>query len=78
MFKVELTYFKKSGKYYSEGEFVVYNDCSLIDIWNQVEALQELGSLPGLTEGTREFIILVNVPGHPHEHPKLFFPPGVV
>lgn len=69
--KVELTYFKKSGKYYSEGSFFMHESISLWKIWEAVEAMQKVGVRPGLIRGTSEFITLINVPGHQHEHPHL-------
>lgn len=69
---VKLTYFKKNGKFYDEAEFRAYADWPLYEIWNLVRKLREEGRLPGLVDGAgREFMILVNVPGHRHEHPHL-------
>ncbi len=70
MHKVILTYFKQSGKYYSEGTYE--SDCEAIhNIWDEVEAFNKSGTLPGLCKGSSGWIILVNVPGHPHDHPRL-------
>lgn len=56
--RVVLTYFKTSGKYYSEGEFV-----SLRDYWHEMIAdvrdMQVAGRLPGLVDGCREFVVLI-------------------
>ncbi len=69
---VKLTYFKQSGKYYCDGEFMVEEGTGLLDVWSHVVGLRNEGRLPGLVEGAgKEFNILVNVPGHPHEHPRL-------
>lgn len=69
---VRLTYFKKNGKFYDAAEFRAYANWSLYGIWNLVRKLREEGKLPGLVDGAgREFMILVNVPGHRHEHPHL-------
>jgi hypothetical protein len=70
--RVELTYFKPSGKYYAGGNFYVDEGTSLLDIWHLVEERIAYKDLPGLVQGCSEFIVLVNVPGHTHEHPKLF------
>ena len=61
MQKVKLTYFKESGKYYSEGEFETehpeYHDWLIIaDIKRMVKA----GKLPGLIQGCTEFHILMS------------------
>lgn len=70
--RVKLTYFKKNGKFYDEGSFEVLNSIPLHTVWNRVREMRENGRLPGLVEGAgREFMILVNVPGHPHEHPHI-------
>jgi hypothetical protein len=68
---VKLTYFKQGGKYYSDGEFFVDQSIMLTDVWSLVVKMRNRGELPGLVEGAVEFNILVNVPGHPHEHPRL-------
>lgn len=70
--KVNLVYFKRSGKYYSNGSFEVSAKCSLLDVWDAVERMKREGRLPDLVEGANEFFILVDVPGHPHNHPKFF------
>jgi len=67
---VKLTYFKLSGKYYSEASYVSGKDY-LFEIWDEVKQRRLAGSLWGLTTGHSPFHILVNVPGHPHEHPHL-------
>lgn len=67
-----LTYFKKNGKYYSDGSFVVAETTQLYEIWELVRAMRKAGALPGLVEGAGpEYTVLVNVPGHRHEHPHL-------
>jgi len=72
---VKLTYFKQSGKFYDKGEFKVHNSVSLLQIWDDVIERRDSGNLPGLVEGAgKEFVILVNVPGHEHEHPRLVMP----
>lgn len=69
---VKLTYFKRSGKFYDDGSFEVLESTSLHAIWSQVREMRESGKLPGLVDGAgREFMVLVNVPGHPHEHPYI-------
>jgi len=68
--KVQLTYFKDTGKYYSDGEYETEIE-SLIEIWHEVRGMISRGELPGLIKGRNEFHILVNVAGHKHEHPRL-------
>ena len=59
MIKVKLTYFKVSGKYYSEGEFETKNTLHW-DIVEEVRKLKGDGKLPGLVDGATEFIIYIN------------------
>lgn len=73
--KASLTYFKPNGKYYSNGELELTSALPLWMIWEKVAQLASSKTLPGLAEGHSDFIILVEVPDHPHNHPTLI---GVV
>ena len=73
MFIVKLTYFKLTGRYYSDAEIEV-EDLPLFKIWTSIRKLMDTGKLPGLVHGHGDFIILVEVPGHGHEHPRLLIP----
>jgi Lar family restriction alleviation protein len=66
-----LTYFRKNGKYYSDGKFEVPDSFDLYEVWEIVRGMRDAGILPGLVDGAREYSILINVPGHRHEHPHL-------
>ena len=69
---VQLTYFKRNGKFYDAGEFPASIHTPLYLIWESVRDMQEQGKLPGLVDGAgKEFNILVNAPGHPDEHPHI-------
>jgi len=70
--RIELTYFRPNGKYYTEMDY----DCkelhtALYEYWNHILKLKLAGNLPGLIKGPHNFIILVEVPDHPHNHPHL-------
>lgn len=67
---VHLIYFKRTGKYYSEGEYISHKRY-LFEIWDEVEEMFKQGQRPGLVDGANEFYVLVEVPGHPQEHPRL-------
>lgn len=67
---VRLTYFKQSGKYYSGGTFKT-QETSMLDIIEMVKEKVIEGKLPGLVEGAKEFIVLMEVPRHPHNFPTL-------
>jgi hypothetical protein len=69
---VKLTYFKRNGKFYDQGEFLASAHTPLYQIWENVRDMRSLGKLPGLVDGAgQEFNILVEAPGHPHEHPHI-------
>ncbi len=87
VFRVNLTYFKDTGKYYSTGALEVPQSLAhplgglaagtvtpLFEIWAVVRHLQYVGALPGLTEGHSPFTVLVEVPEHPHSHPHMVIP----
>jgi hypothetical protein len=68
--KVNLTYFKDTGKYYCEGLYHTNLD-PLFEIWDEVREMKKVGALPGLVKGSTEFYVLVEVPEHEHNHPRL-------
>lgn len=68
--KVQLTYFKDTGKFYSEGSYET-DKAPLYEIWDEVREMIKQGTRPGLAKGCHEFHTLINVPGHVHEHPRL-------
>ena len=70
---VHLTYFKASGKYYSEGEYTSQkSDMGAII----VEARQMLanGTRPGLMDGPDTWFVVIDVPNHPNDFPTLHLP----
>ncbi len=69
-FKVELTYFKQSGKYYSTASYTSQEE-KLFKIFEEVREMKRIGKLPGLVSGCTEFLVLINVSNHPHNHPRL-------
>lgn len=68
--KVELTYFKRNGKYYTHGNYET-EEIGLLEIWDEIKAMKADGKQPGLVDGATEFIVLVDVPDHPYRHPHL-------
>lgn len=70
---VKLTYFKASGKYYSEGEYKT-KLTGLYSIFSETRELMRTGKPPGLADGVPEFYVLVDVPRHQHRHPYLITP----
>jgi hypothetical protein len=74
--KVELSYFRtdRPGKWYSDASYDEQDGFPLYEVWERVAVMQEARTLPGLIKGHSEYMVLVNVPGHPHEHPHLLVP----
>lgn len=69
-YKVELTYFQPGGKYYSLGSYT--SDCEhVFEIHEEVRKLKNLNKLPGLIGGWEGMVILIGVPEHPHNCPRL-------
>ena len=62
--RVELAYFKTSGKHYTDSSYQT-NLTEFYSIVGEVQDKLLSGTLPGLAEGAREFIIHVTIPDHP-------------
>jgi hypothetical protein len=74
--RVELTYFEETGKYYSDGEYIT-NCLDWNNIQNEIGRMIGEGDRPGLVHcapGTNEFYVLVNIPDHKYNVPKLIIP----
>lgn len=68
---VKLTYFKASGKYYTEGKCYAKRGLPLFRIWELLDDMLKLGKRPGLVDGCNEFTVLIDVPDHQNNHPHL-------
>jgi hypothetical protein len=64
--RVNLTYFKVSGKYYEEGSYME-DYLPIYQIWERVEEMEKLPGLNGKWKG----LILIDVPDHIHNHPHI-------
>lgn len=62
MIIIILSYFKKSGKYYSEGTLEVPNIDRPWEIYERVRSLLKARSLPGLIKGHSNFTVHVHIP----------------
>lgn len=72
--EVVLTYFKTSGKYYSEGKFTT-KSTRMEEIFNEVKKMQEEGNLPGLIKGSgQEFTIHINCKKVENGYPAIISP----
>ena len=70
-FTVLLTYFKPNGKFYAIVEFEVHSGRPIPEIFDLVQEKAVAQKLPGFKEGHGEFIVLINIPAHPHNFPQL-------
>lgn len=68
--KVKLTYFKRSGKYYTEGEYETEHQW-LHDIADEIRKMRIEGNLPGINGAGSEFIIHVDMGDAPNAVPAL-------
>jgi len=68
--RVELTYFKGTGKYVTEATYETEMK-DMHDIWDELRVMLNDGKRPGLYDGHSGYHVLVNVPDHPHDHPRL-------
>jgi hypothetical protein len=69
-YTVYLSYFRESGKWYSDGEYQTEKEY-LFEIWEEIKEMRERGECPGLVGCESNWYTLVNVPRHPHRHPHL-------
>lgn len=67
---VKLTYFRDTGKYGSDGAFVSCHR-HLHKIWEEVISLRDKRMLPGMVQGSYTAFILIDVPTHPLDNPRL-------
>jgi hypothetical protein len=74
--KVNLTYFKSSGKYYSEGSYEADHlpGTILQTFWEEVARMNREGRLPDLFQGHSPYFVLISIPEHPNNHPHLVVP----
>jgi len=63
MITVTLTYFKASGKYYSQAEIYAATIDRPWEIYEHVRKLLKAGNLPGLIAGHSNFTVHVHIPG---------------
>lgn len=56
--EVKLTYFKESGKYYSEGKYTSEKE-HVFEIFAEVGEMMRTGTLPDLVVGSRGWYVLV-------------------
>lgn len=71
--KVEIQYFRHSGRYYTSGEYIteVKDRTNVYAVHAEVRDKFARGDYPGLVSARPQYHALVLVPGHPYEHPLL-------
>ena len=70
-FVVYLTYFKPNGKFYATSKFELDAGRPIHEIFDLVQEKAVAQKLPGLNEGHDEYIVLIDIPAHPHNYPQL-------
>ena len=74
-YKVQLTYFRQTGKFLTTAETVLAHD-EIVEIWEEIDDMRRLGRLPGLRPSAgRDLFIIVDVPDHPQRVPHMVTPP---
>lgn len=75
--KVKLTYFKRGGKYYTEweGDLDLGDETPIHQVWDNIQSCRRDDMpAPGLCSSSRDYMVLVECPGHPHDHPVILMP----
>lgn len=76
-YKVQLTYFRQTGKFLTTAETVIAHE-AIVEIWEEIDDMRRLGRLPGLRPGAgRDLFIVVDVPDHPQRVLHMVTPPFV-
>lgn len=74
---VRLTYFRTNGKWYANAQYKT-SVKPLYKIWEEVERKMSARCLPGLIPDHSDYLVVVDVPRHTHNHPHLIMPPNFV
>lgn len=76
-YKVQLIYFRQTGKFLANAETVIAHD-ELVEIWEAIDDMRRLGRLPGLRPGAgRDLFIVVDVPDHAKRVLHMVMPPFI-
>ena len=74
-YKVQLIYFRQTGKFLAGAQTVIDHE-GLVEIWEEIDDMRRLGRLPGLRAGAgRDLYIIVDVPDHPDRVLHMVMPP---
>jgi len=72
-YKVELAYFKQSGKYYTNA-FYQSDKEHLFEVFSEVQKLLDRRVLPGLCKNHSPYYVVIDVPSHNHDYPHMCIP----
>ncbi len=70
---IKLTYFRQSGKYYSDGAYMTALP-NMFQIFDEVMVKLQNRELPGLTPGHSPYYVHVDASEHPNGYPGLVVP----
>lgn len=70
-YKITVTYFKPSGKYYSTGEYITQKS-HMYEVFDEFRAMLQRGERPGLVDGHSGFTAILNCDEHPMGYPAMF------
>jgi hypothetical protein len=74
-YKVQLIYFRPTGKFLTHAETVIAHE-EIAKIWEEIHEMRRWGRLPGLRPNAgRDLLIVVDVPDHPQRVLHLVMPP---
>lgn len=74
-YKVQLTYFRQTGKFLAVAETMITRQ-TLAEIWADINDMRRLGRLPSLRPGSgRDLFVVVDVPDHPQRVLHIVMPP---
>jgi hypothetical protein len=75
MYKVQLIYFRPTGKFLARAETVM-DHAAITKIWEEIHEMRRWGKLPGLRPNAgRDLLVVVDVPDHPQRVLHLVMPP---
>ncbi len=72
-YKVKLTYFKQSGKYYTNGDYLSSKK-HLFEVFAEVQKFLDHRVLPGLCKHHGPFYVMMDVPSHNYNFPHMCIP----
>lgn len=73
-YTIKVDWFKPSGKYYAQGEYVTSHE-HMLDVFNEFREMLNSGVRPGLVNSEHnEFFAILDCSHHPQGYPKMFYP----